>query len=104
MEKYARVLVIIFFLCVANLGLNIYIISKINKLTITNNQASISTPLPTTSAKPQASSEPKNSDLGQIKADVTLIKAELRALRELLGTSKSFEELSKLILGIESNP
>ncbi len=104
MEKYARVLVIIFFLCVANLGLNIYVIANLNKPTATKESVSLSTPSPTSSTKPQASNEPKNSDLGQIKADVTLIKAELRALRELLGTTRTFEELSKLILGIESNP
>ncbi len=104
MEKYARVLVIIFFLCVANLGLNIYIISNLEKSTATNELVSFSTPLPTSSTKPQASNEPKSTDLSQIKADVTLIKAEVRALRELLGTTRTFEELSKLILGIESNP
>ncbi len=104
MEKYARVLVTIFFLCVANLGLNIYIISNLKNPTVTSELVSISTPLPTSSTKPQASNEPKGSDMSQIKADITLIKAEIRALRELLGTTRTFEELSKLIIGIESNP
>lgn len=104
MEKYARVLVIIFFLCLANLGLNIYIISKVNKPIAVKESLNIPAQTPSSTNKSTATSEPKNSDLGQIKADVTLIKAEIRALRELLGTTKSFEELSKLILGIETSP
>lgn len=79
MEKYARVLVIIFFLCLFNLGLNIYLLSKIDK-PITNQPITVSSPKPTSSTKPIS---PKVDEVG-IQSDLTQIKAEIRSLRDSL--------------------
>ncbi len=107
MEKYSRILVIIFFLCLTNLGLSIYTLSKYQNL---NNEKTANTqlqnnnkPAPSPkSASPSASFDTKTSgDLSNIQSDITLIKAEIRALREILGTTKSFEELSLLIKSLE---
>lgn len=77
MEKYARVLIIIFFLSIFNLGLNIYILSKINKPVV---EKQVQTVIPTQTASPSATvTTPPN-----IQSDLTVIKAELRALRESL--------------------
>lgn len=81
MEKYARVLIIIFFLCLFNLGLNIYVLSKLNN-PVANNLpvAVISSAKPTPSNKPVS---PKVDEAG-IQSDLTQIKAEIRALRDSL--------------------
>lgn len=79
MEKYGRVLVIIFFLCLINLGLTVFTISKLNKsqdnkpisIVTTNNDKVSPTPTP-------------KIDLTLIQSDLTVIKAEIRSIRELL--------------------
>jgi hypothetical protein len=101
MEKYARVLVIIFFLCLINIGLNVYTLSKVNnqanqKTIETIASAPTSSPIPGTKATTDA-----NLNENEVRADLTIIKAEIRSLREILGTTKSFEELSKLITSLE---
>lgn len=100
MEKYSRILVIIFFLTVGNLALSIYTISKLNRPTEQEKQISTVTPKasPTPTSKPAA----KEVEDSNSKADLTLIKAEIRALREILGVTGSFEELSALIKGLEN--
>lgn len=99
MEKYSRVLVIIFFLCLINLGLTTYAISKINSA----NQKTVATTASTVKESPQPTVKPGTNVTtdNDIKSDLTLIKAEIRALREILGTTKSFEELSTLIKSLE---
>ena len=81
MDKFGRVLVIIFFLCLFNLGLNLYVLSKLNKpvtqtLPATNQPSTRNTPQGVPSAQPTTSAT--------IQSDLTVIKAELRALRESL--------------------
>lgn len=77
MDKFGRVLIIIFFLCIISLGLNIYIISKLNKPTPEiKNQAIVVTK----TATPNANiTTPPN-----IQTDLTQIKAEIRSLRDSL--------------------
>lgn len=101
MDKYGRVLVIIFFLCLINLGLIFFVISKLN-----NEPEAKPTPIILTKISPSPSAIGKTiipTDSTDIKADLTLIKAEIRALREILGTTKSFEELSNLIKNLNNN-
>lgn len=84
MEKYSRVLVIIFFLSILNICISIYAISKISEpekksdpIALTTNILPTATPKPTT--------EMSNSE--SIKADLAILKAEIRALRDLLETN-----------------
>lgn len=98
MEKYSRVLVIIFFLCLINLGFNLYIIYKLNNpvaQTVPVVQQPVVTRLPAQAGNPSPTTVATIPTT--IQSDLTLIKAEIRALREILGTTKSFEELSNLI-------
>lgn len=103
MEKYARVLVIIFFLTIVNLGLSIFIINKLNKepeikqtpIIVTNTNS------PTPQSKLATPSATLSDD--EIKSDLTLIKAEIRGLRDVLGVTGTFENLSKLIKDLEVN-
>ncbi len=100
MERYARVLIIIFFLCLINLGLSIFVINKLNSKSEVK-----PTPVATT-VKPSSTpfgKTPTATDSADIKSDLTLIKAEIRALREILGTTRSFEELSNLIKTLNTN-
>ena len=95
MEKYARVLVIIFFLCLINLGLTFFVLTKLDnkpEAKLTSITLTKSSPLPSPTGKTIIPTESTD-----IKSDLTLIKAEIRALREILGTTRSFEELSNLI-------
>lgn len=99
MEKYSKILIYIFILCFLNLGISSFLIYK--TASISNGNAKVKTtntnidslvknsPTPVTSAKPIATDD--------IKTDLTQIKAEIRSLREILGISGSFEELSNLI-------
>ena len=101
MEKYARVLVVIFFLCLINLGLTLFILTKIK-----NEPEAKPTPITLTKFSPSPSAIGRTvipTDSTDIKSDLTLIKAEIRALREILGTTKSFEELSNLIKTLNTN-
>lgn len=82
MEKYARVLVIIFFLILINLGLSFYVISKLNKPTEVI-QVTPTTTKVTTSPSAQIVATPPSS----IQSDLNLIKAEVRALRDSLEVS-----------------
>jgi hypothetical protein len=86
MEKYARVLVIIFFLCLINLGFNLYILSIETKpVTVT---APVTNPLPT---QPSKSPQAIATTPATIQSDLTLIKAEIRALREALDVTGLIE-------------
>lgn len=103
MERFSRILIIIFVLTLVNLGLNSYLINKINKIeniaaknTIANTTVA-NTSLTKATTKPIASNEPTISD------DLATIKAEIRSLREILGTTKTFEDLNILIKTIENN-
>lgn len=78
MDKYARVLVIIFFLVIANIGLSIYMLNKIDK-PVAN--------LPTVSPQPvtrNATPVAIATTAPNIQSDLTVIKAEIRALRDSL--------------------
>ncbi|HCR36222.1 hypothetical protein A2130_03235 [Candidatus Woesebacteria bacterium GWC2_33_12] len=96
MEKYGRVLIVIFFLCLINLGLSVFAISKPTPVKLIVNSSP--TPLPTSISKNEIA-----TNSGDLKSDLTLIKAEIRALREILGTTGSFEELSTLIKTLNNN-
>lgn len=80
MEKYARVLVIIFFLCLFNIGLTVFTLSKINKPTV---ERVIPTLITQKTATPSATVTTPSS----IQSDLTVIKAEIRALRDSLETT-----------------
>lgn len=103
MEKYARVLVIIFFLTIVNLGLSIFIISKLNKESEVKPTPVVITT--TNSPTPQSKLATPSASLSndEIKSDLTLIKAEIRGLRDVLGVTGTFENLSKLIKDLEIN-
>lgn len=106
MEKYSRILIIIFFLCLFNLGLNFYMLSNIkNDFKNTNKLQSNTSPMPTSKTATESAKVnlENKSELATFQSDLTVIKAEIRALRELLGTTKSFEELSLLIKSLEPN-
>lgn len=77
MEKYGRVLVIIFFLVLINLGLSIYTLSKLDK------PVSV-TPVPTQTSTNRTSPQPVPTTPATIQSDLNLIKAEIRALRDAL--------------------
>ncbi|MEK7168922.1 MAG: hypothetical protein AAB778_02815 [Patescibacteria group bacterium] len=81
MEKYARVLIIIFFLCLFNLGLNIYVLSKLD------NPVTQATPISNqlvTRNSPQAVPTVFATTVPSIQSNLTQIKAEIRALRDSL--------------------
>lgn len=80
MDKFGRVLIIIFFLCLFNLGLNIYVLSKLDKPVANLPATVISSTKPTPSNKPVS---PK-VDETSIQSDLTQIKAEIRSLRDSL--------------------
>lgn len=84
MEKYARVLVIIFFLVAANLGLSFYILSKINEPVVS---LPIVSPQPVTRNSPQDVPTVLATTPPSIQSDLTVIKAEIRALRESLDSN-----------------
>jgi len=83
MEKYSRVLVIIFFLVIANIGLSVYILSKINEPVVS---LPVVSPQPVTRNSPQAVPTVLPTP-ASIQSDLTLIKAEIRALRDSLETN-----------------
>ncbi len=75
MEKYSRVLVIIFFLCILNMAFSIIIISKVSKTTekpTTIITQLVKTPMPGATSTALPNSQP----------ELLLIRAEIRALRE----------------------
>jgi len=100
MDKYGRVLIIIFFLCLINLGLTLFTINKLDARNMQTGQTETvfvkQSPIPTN--KPATSVAPDD-----IRTDLNLIKAEIRALREILGVTGSFEELSNVVKGLNNN-
>ncbi len=76
MDKFGRVLVIIFFLCLFNLGLNVYILSKLNKPVKEN--------VPVQQTVVTKSPQPVVTTPQNIQTDLTQIKAEIRSLRDSL--------------------
>lgn len=76
MDRYARVLVIIFFLCLINLGLNFYILSKLDEPA--TESVPVQQTVVTKSPQPVATTPPN------IQTDLTQIKAEIRSLRDSL--------------------
>jgi hypothetical protein len=80
MDKFGRVLVIIFFLCLFNLGLNFYILSEINKPVETTIQQPIVSTKPSPSTKPVVT----KTDETVIQGELKVIKAEIRSLRDSL--------------------
>lgn len=86
MEKYARVLVIIFFLCLINLGFNFYILSKVSN-PVTVSVPAVQQPVVTRNPSPVTVA----TTVPSIQSDLNLIKAELRALREALDVTGLIE-------------
>ena len=76
MDKFGRVLVIIFFLCLINLSLNIYVLSKLNKPLVET--------VPVQQTVTVKSPQPIITTPPNIQTDLTQIKAEIRSLRESL--------------------
>lgn len=85
MEKYSRILIYIFLLTILNLGISSYLIYKVNNVpqtkTIVNQPITTGKPSPTPQTKQQEATTDTQSD---IKSDLIIIKAEIRALREAL--------------------
>ena len=96
MEKYSKILIYIFLISIINLGISFFVLYKVNKPEL-KKEVSVQTTISDTKSSPlpQASSKPITTD--SIQTDLTQIKAEIRSLREILGISGSFEELSNLI-------
>jgi len=87
MEKYSKILIYIFLFSVINSILITVLFFKLNRNeTIQKSEAKVVIPSPTTktSATPQPSSANLQPD---IKSDLNLIKAELRALRESIDST-----------------
>lgn len=76
MDKFARVLIIIFFLCLFNLGLNFYILSKLDEPVVES--VPVQQTVVVKSPQPVATTPPS------IQTDLTQIKAEIRSLRDSL--------------------
>ena len=76
MDKFGRVLVIIFFLCLINLGLNIYLLSKLDEPIVET--------VPVQQAVVAKSPQPVVTTPPNIQTDLTQIKAEIRSLRDSL--------------------
>lgn len=85
MDRFSRILIVIFILCLLNLGLNGYLISKINKLqtaTKVNTPSTLNTsPTPKTTSKPTMN---QSQDTSTIASELSIIKAELRSIHESL--------------------
>jgi len=85
MDRYTRILVLIFLICIINLGLSVYLINKakdkINPIPVVNNSNTsvLKSPSPTTKAV--------ELDSANFKSELGIIKAEIRALRDSLETS-----------------
>ena len=92
MDKYSRILIYIFLFCIVNTVTNIYLISKINVI-LNNKELITQAPSPKQSTAPSIVPKPTLLPDSDIKKDLTLIKAELRSLREILNVTGSFEEL-----------
>jgi hypothetical protein len=83
MERFSRILIIIFTLILVNIGLNSYLITKVNKLEKQNSKNIITTQITTTSPTPKPSAKNESQD-NNISADLAIIKAEIRSIRESL--------------------
>lgn len=86
MERFSRILIVIFILSLVNLGLNGYLLNRINKLQTTSKSVYTSTvfasPTPKTTDRPTTNEDLKNTDT--ISNDISIIKAEIRAIRDSL--------------------
>lgn len=82
MEKYSRVLIYIFLLSILNLSVSSYLIYKVNNIQIAKTQQGAVSTTTKPSPTPVSSSKPMTSD--DIRNDLTIIKAEVRALRDSL--------------------
>ena len=89
MERYSRILIIMFFMVFFNLILSLYILTKPSKPNVVTLSPSpttftkMATPMATTTAPPN------------IQSDLNVIKAEIRALRESLNSSGLILETPK---------
>lgn len=101
MDKYTRVLLAILILVLFAIGLNIYTI-KVLKDTAKVTSLQQTTPQVIATDKP-ISTENANVVVNEndITADLTIIKAEIRALREVLGLTTTFEEFSNLVKNLK---
>lgn len=84
MEKYARVLVIIFFLCLINLGLNVYLLSQLDKQSLSLGDKPVAESVPVQQTVVTKSPQPIATTTPNIQTDLTQIKAEIRSLRDSL--------------------
>lgn len=84
MEKYSKILIYIFLLCVTNIIASLFILFKGGTI---NNQANKPNPTATSISTSRPSPSPavaKATESTDIKSDLNLIKAELRALRDAI--------------------
>jgi hypothetical protein len=87
MEKYSKILIYIFLFSIINSILIIVLFFKLGTSEVAQNiETNVATSIPKakTTATPQPSPVSQQTD---IKADLNLIKAELRALRESIDNS-----------------
>lgn len=96
MEKYSRILIIMFFLLLFNFLCTIYIASRYNQKNIQAVET-LSTPISTASPSTKAITSPPSTpfDTNNITADLKIIKAEIRAIRESLNSSGLILETPK---------
>lgn len=84
MDRYTRILLVIFLLCLINLGLSFFVLSKLNnpvRFPVASNQ-----PVSRNSTSPSGGPSPVAipTNLPTIQSELNLIKAEIRALRDSL--------------------
>jgi hypothetical protein len=92
MDRYTRILVIIFLLCLINLGLNLYLLSRNNNSAV-QTVPTISQPI--TRNSPQAVPTALVTTPPNIQSDLNTIKAEIRALRDSLELTGIIPETPK---------
>lgn len=84
MEKFSRILLALFFLLILNICLNFYILNKIAKI----NKERPSQIVQKIESSPFPSTKPvEATNSADIKADLNIIKVELRSIRESLTTN-----------------
>lgn len=96
MDKFSRILFVIFILLIVNLGLSIYTITKLpkesnNKNNIKQLESVAEKGSPFASPSTKAVPTP-NTD---IKSDLNTIKAEIRSLKEILTSNGIIIETTK---------
>ena len=96
MDKFSRILVVIFTLLIVNLGLSIYTITKLPKESNNKNDIKqLESITAKVSLSPSPSTKPIPTPNTDIKSDLNTIKAEIRSLKESLSSSGLIIETTK---------